>query len=333
MHIDGGFIMNRTIIIDAFGGPENMQLVDWPVGAPGAGEARIRHHCSGLNFTDIYRRTGLYKAPLPSPLGTEGAGVVEALGDGVTHIAVGDRVAYASNSAGSYSDVRVMPAAQICKLPHNIDFETAAAVMLKGLTVNYLFTRTTPIAAGATVLFHAAAGGVGLLACQWARSESIRLIGTAGSDEKCALALAHGASHMINYRSQNFVEEVRNITEGRGVDVVMDSLGKDSFEDSLDCLRPLGMLISFGNATGPVTGVNLGMLAAKGSLQVTRPSLFTHINDPDVCQAMAAELFEKISSGAIVARIDQRFDLTDVAAAHRALESRQTTGATILTIA
>jgi len=325
--------MNRTIIIEAFGGPDAMQLVDWPVGEPAAGEARIRHHCSGLNFTDIYRRTGLYKAPLPSPLGTEGAGIVEAVGDGVTHIAVGDRVAYASNSAGSYSDMRVMPAAQICKLPDAIDFETAAAVMLKGLTVNYLFARTTPIPKGSTVLFHAAAGGVGLLACQWARSEGIQLIGTAGSDEKCALALGYGATHMINYKTENFVDKVRQFTDGRGVDVVMDSLGKDSFEDSLDCLRPLGMMISFGNATGPVTGVNLGMLASKGSLQLTRPSLFTHISAQETCQEMAARLFDKVLAGDIVARIDQRFDLADVAAAHRALESRQTTGATILTIA
>ena len=325
--------MNRTIIIEAFGGPEKMQLVDWPVAAPAAGEARIQHHCSGLNFTDIYRRTGLYQAPLPSPLGTEGAGIVEAVGDGVTHIAAGDRVAYASNSAGSYSDVRVMPAAQICKLPDQIDFETAAAVMLKGLTVNYLFSRTIPIKPGATVLFHAAAGGVGLIACQWAKSEGIQLIGTAGSDEKCALALAHGASHMINYTTHNFVDEVRAVTAGKGVDVVMDSLGKDSFTDSLDCLRPLGMMISFGNASGPVTGVDLGMLARKGSLQVTRPSLFTHIQNQQTCQEMANSLFEKVIAGEVVPRIGQKFDLTDVAAAHRALESRQTTGATILTIA
>ena len=251
----------------------------------------------------------------------------------MTHIAAGDRVAYASNSAGSYSDVRVMPAAQICKLPDQIDFETAAAVMLKGLTVNYLFSRTIPIKPGATVLFHAAAGGVGLIACQWAKSEGIQLIGTAGSDEKCALALAHGASHMINYTTHNFVDEVRAVTAGKGVDVVMDSLGKDSFTDSLDCLRPLGMMISFGNASGPVTGVDLGMLASKGSLQVTRPSLFTHIQNQQTCQEMANSLFEKVIAGEIVPRIGQRFDLADVAAAHRALESRQTTGATILTIA
>jgi len=325
-------VMNRTIIIEDFGGPENMQLVDWPVVAPVAGEARVRHHCSGLNFTDIYRRTGLYKAPLPCPLGTEGAGIIEAVGDGVTHIAVGDRVAYASNCAGSYSDVRVMPAEQICKLPDELDFETAAAVMLKGLTVNYLFCRTTPIATGATVLFHAAAGGVGLIACQWAKSQGIKLIGTAGSDKKCALALAHGATHMINYTTHNFVSEVRAITDGKGVDVVMDSLGKNSFEASLDCLRPLGMLISFGNASGPVTDVDLGMLASKGSLQVTRPSLFTHIQNQEICEEMANSLFKKIVAGDIKACIGQRFDLTDVAAAHRALESRQTSGSTILTI-
>jgi NADPH2:quinone reductase len=226
-----------------------------------------------------------------------------------------------------------MPAAQICKLPDQIDFETAAAVMLKGLTVHYLFSRTIPIKAGATVLFHAAAGGVGLIACQWAKSEGIQLIGTAGSDEKCALALSHGASHMINYTTHNFVDEVRAVTAGKGVDVVMDSLGKDSFTDSLDCLRPLGMMISFGNASGPVTGVDLGMLARKGSLQVTRPSLFTHIQNQQTCQEMANSLFEKVIAGEVVPRIGQKFDLADVAAAHRALESRQTTGATILTIA
>lgn len=320
----------RTVIIEAQGGPEVLQLADRPLGEPGPGEIRIRHKACGLNFIDVYQRSGLYKLALPSALGMEAAGIVEAVGEGVTHLKPGDRAAYASAPPGAYTEARVMPAAQVCPLPDGISFEEGAAMMLKGLTVQYLFRRTVPIAKGDTVLFHAGAGGVGLIACQWAASEGITLIATAGSDEKCALAKAHGAAHTINYRSEDFAARVREITGGRGVDVVMDSVGKDTFEGSLNSLRPLGMMISFGNASGPVPPVDLGMLAAKGSLKITRPTLFTHIADHATCQQMARELFGKVLSGAVKIRIDQRFPLAEVAAAHRALEARATTGATVL---
>ena len=320
----------RTVIIEAHGGPEVLQLADRPLGEPGPGQIRIRHHACGLNFIDVYQRSGLYKLALPSALGMEAAGVVEAVGEGVTHLKPGDRAAYASAPPGAYAQARVMPAAQVCPLPEGISFEEGAAMMLKGLTVQYLFRRTVPIAKGDTVLFHAGAGGVGLIACQWAASEGITLIATAGSDEKCALAKAHGAAHTINYRSEDFAKRVREITGGRGVDVVMDSVGRDTFEGSLDSLRPLGMMISFGNASGPVPPVDLGQLAAKGSLKITRPTLFTHIADHATCQQMARELFEKVLSGAVKIRIDQRFPLDQVAEAHRALEARATTGATVL---
>ena len=322
----------NTVIIEAFGGPEELKLKTMPVGEPGPGELRIRHKACGLNFIDVYQRTGLYPLPLPTALGLEASGVVEAVGEGVTHVKPGDRVAYASGPPGAYCEARVMTAAQTCPLPEAISFDEGAAMMLKGLTVNYLFRRTTPLRKGDTVLFHAAAGGVGLIACQWAKSEGITLIGTAGTDEKCELALAHGASHMINYRTENFAEKVSALTNGKGVDVVMDSVGKDTFEGSLDSLKPLGMMISFGNASGKVPPVDIGQLAAKGSLKVTRPTLFTHIGDHDTCQQMARELFDKVTSGAIKIRIDQRFPLAQIADAHRTLEARQTTGATILTV-
>jgi len=320
----------RTVVIEAQGGPEVLQLADRPVGEPGQGEIRIRHEACGLNFIDVYQRSGLYKLQLPSPLGMEAAGVVEAVGEGVTHLKPGDRAAYASAPPGAYAEARVMPAAQVCPLPEGISFEEGAAMMLKGLTVQYLFRRTVPIAKGDTVLFHAAAGGVGLIACQWAASDGIELIATAGSDEKCALAKAHGAAHTINYRTEDFAARVREITGGRGVDVVMDSVGKDTFEGSLNSLRPLGMMISFGNASGPVPPVDLGLLAAKGSLKITRPTLFTHIADHATCQQMARELFDKVKGGEVAIRIDQRFPLAEVAEAHRALEARATTGATVL---
>ncbi|MGV6848786.1 MAG: quinone oxidoreductase family protein [Marinibacterium sp.] len=324
--------MARTIIIEQHGGSEALKMVDLPVGDPGPGEVRIAQRACGLNFIDVYQRSGLYPLDLPHALGMEAAGVIEAVGDGVTHLAPGDRAAYAAAPPGAYTEARVMKAAQVCKLPDAIPFDQAAAMMLKGLTVNYLFNRTTPIARGDTVLFHAAAGGVGLIACQWARSEGITLIGTAGTDEKCQLALDHGASHCINYRTQDFVARVRDLTGGKGVDVVMDSVGKDTFDGSLDCLKPLGMMISFGNASGPVPPFNLAILGQKGSLKITRPTLFTHIADHDTCQAMAAELFAKVTSGDIRIRIDQRFSLDQVAAAQDALEARQTTGSTILEI-
>lgn len=322
----------RTVIIRDFGGPDAMEIENCPVGEPGPGQVRIRHHACGLNYIDVYQRSGQYKLPLPAALGMEASGVIEAVGEGVTHLKAGDRAAYAAAPPGAYTEGRVMAAAQVCPLPDEISFEEGAAMMLKGLTVQYLFRRTTPLAKGDTVLFHAAAGGVGLIACQWAKSEGITLIGTAGSDEKCALALAHGASHCINYRTHDFAAEVKKLTVGKGVDVVMDAVGKDTFEGSMDSLKPLGMMITFGSASGVVPPIEVGMLAAKGSLKITRPTLFTHIADHATCQQMAGELFAKVTSGAVRIRIDQRFALDQVADAHRALEGRITTGATILTL-
>ena len=324
--------MARTIIIEAHGGPEVLKLVDRPVGEPGPGQVRLRHQACGLNFIDVYQRSGLYPMALPAALGMEASGVVEAVGEGVSHVKPGDRVAYAAMPPGAYTEARVIPAAQVCPLPDAIPFDQGAAMMLKGMTVQYLFHRTTPLKAGDVVLFHAAAGGVGLLACQWAKSEGITLIGTAGSEDKCQLALDHGASHVINYRREDFAARVKEITGGRGVDVVMDSVGKDTFEGSLDCLRPLGMMISFGNASGKVPPFDIGVLAAKGSLKITRQTLFTHIADHATCQQMARHLFDKVESGAVKIRIDQRFALEDVAEAHRTLEGRGTTGQTILTL-
>lgn len=322
--------MARTVIIEEFGGPENMRLVDRPVGDPGPGEIRIRHTAIGLNFIDVYQRTGLYPLTLPHALGMEAAGVVEAVGEGVTHLKTGMRAAYAAMPPGAYAEARVMPAAQVCPLPDGIGDEQGAAMMLKGMTVEYLFHRTTPLQKGDTVLFHAAAGGVGTIACQWARSEGITLIGTAGTDEKCRIARDHGADHCINYRKEDFVQRVRELTGGKGVDVVMDGVGKDTFEGSLDSLRPLGMMISFGNASGPVTAFNLGILGAKGSLKVTRPTLFTHIADHAACQAMARHLFDKVLAGDVKIEIGQRLKLDDIVEAHKALEARRTTGSTIL---
>ena len=325
--------MAKTIIVEEFGGPEKFKLVDREAGEPGPGQVRIRHHAAGLNFIDVYQRTGLYPIQLPHPMGMEGAGVIEAVGEGVTHLKVGDRAAYASQPPGSYCEARVMPAAQVCPLPDAISFEEGAAMMLKGLTAQYLFHRTTPLRKGDTVLFHAAAGGVGLIACQWARSEGITLIGTAGSDEKCKLALDHGASHCINYNTHpDFAAEVRKLTNGQGVDVVMDAVGASTFEGSLNSLKPLGMMITFGNASGKVPPVDVGLLAAKGSLKITRPTLFTHIAKHEDCQEMARHLFAKVTSGAVKIVIDQRWPLDQVGEAHKALEARATTGSTIITI-
>lgn len=324
--------MAQTVIIEAFGGPEQLKLVDRPVGEPGPGEIRIRHEACGLNFIDVYQRTGLYPNALPLTLGMEGAGVVEAVGAGVTHLKEGDRAAYAALPPGAYAEARVMPAAHVVRLPDAIGFDEAAAAMLQGMTVEYLFHRTTPLKAGDTVLFHAAAGGVGLLACQWARSEGITLIGTAGTDEKCALAVDHGASHCINYRTEDFTAKVRELTDGRGVDVVMDSVGRDTFIGSLDSLRTLGMMISFGAASGPVEPFTVTDLATRGSLKVTRPMLFHHFEAEGAAQEMAAHLFDKLESGAVRTTIGARYALDDIRAAHEAMEARQTTGSTIIEI-
>jgi NADPH2:quinone reductase len=322
-----------TIQIRKTGGPEEMELVNLQVGEPGPGEIRIRHHASGLNFIDVYQRTGLYPFQMPLSLGMEGAGVVEAVGDGVAHLKVGDRAAYASNPPGSYCLLRVMPAKCVVKLPDAISFETGAAMMLKGLTAQYLLRKTLPqggLQPGDFVLFHAAAGGVGLIACQWAKALGLQLIGTAGSDDKCALAREHGAAFTINYKTEDFLARVKDITGGKGVKVVYDSIGKDTWEKSLDCLRPFGLLACFGNASGPVPPVNIGLLAAKGSLYMTRATLFTHIATREATQEMADDLFAMVASGKVKIRIDQRYALKDVAQAHRDLEARKTTGCSIL---
>ena len=325
--------MSKAIQIQQYGGPEQMWLVELEVGAPGPGEVRIRHHACGLNFIDVYQRTGLYSNPLPLTLGMEGAGVIEAVGEGVTHLKAGDRAAYASNPPGSYSEVRVMPAKCVCRLPDGIAFDTAAGMMLKGLTAQYLLQRTLPaegLQPGDFVLFHAAAGGVGLIACQWAKDLGLQLIGTAGSAAKCALALEHGATHAIDYSKEDFVARVKDITGGKGVKVVYDSIGKDTFDKGLECLRPFGLMACFGNASGPVAPFAPGILAAKGSLYVTRQTLFTHIATREATQAMADELFAVVGSGAVKIRIDQRYPLAEAAQAHRDLEARKTTGSTVL---
>ncbi len=325
--------MPLAIQITAYGGPEQLKLVELPVGDPGPGEIRIRHLACGLNFIDVYQRSGLYANPLPLTLGMEGAGLVEAVGEGVTHLQVGDRAAYASNPPGSYSQVRVMPAKTVCRLPDAIDFDTGAAMMLKGLTAQYLLKKTLPVQGlqpGDHVLFHAAAGGVGLIACQWAKALGLQLIGTAGGAVKCELALQHGAAHVIDYTREDFVARVKDITGGKGVKVVYDSVGKDTFEGSLDCLRPFGLLASFGNASGPVPPFAIGNLGPKGSLYLTRQTLFTHIATREATQAMADELFAVVGSGQVKIRIGQRLPLADVAQAHRDLEARKTTGSTVL---
>ena len=327
--------MSKAVRIARNGGPDEMEIVEVEVGQPGPGEIRIRHQAAGLNFIDVYQRSGLYKLPMPLTMGMEAAGVVEAVGAGVTHLKAGDRAAYASHPPGSYSEVRVMPAKTVCKLPDAISFETGAAMMLKGLTAQYLLKRTLPqggLQAGDFVLFHAAAGGVGLIACQWAKALGLQLIGTAGTDEKCALAKSLGAAHMINYSKEAFLPRVKEITGGKGVKVVYDSVGKDTWEQSLDCLQPLGLMASFGNASGPVPPFAPGILGAKGSLYVTRQTLFTHIATREATQEMADDLFEAVTSGKVRIRIDQRFPLEQVREAHRALEARKTTGCTILTL-
>jgi NADPH2:quinone reductase len=323
----------KAVRVAEYGGPEAMQVVDVEVGDPGPGEIRIRHHACGLNFIDVYQRTGLYQNPLPLLLGMEGAGIVEAVGEGVTHLKAGDRAAYASNPPGSYSQARLMPARTVVKLPDAITFETGAAMMLKGLTVQYLLKKTLPVGglqAGDFVLFHAAAGGVGLIACQWAKALGLQLIGTAGSDEKCALAREHGAAFTINYQREDFVARVKEITGGKGLKVFYDSVGKDTFVRSLDCLRPFGLAVNFGNASGKVPPIEVGMLAGKGSLYVTRPTLFTHIATREATQPMADDLFAVVTSGAVKIRIDQRYPLAEVARAHRDLEARKTTGSSVL---
>ncbi|MBR7793377.1 quinone oxidoreductase [Undibacterium sp. FT147W] len=322
--------MVKAIRMRSVGGPEVMEYVDVELGVPGPGEVIVRHKACGLNYIDVYFRTGLYPQTLPAGLGMEAAGIVEAVGDGVRHVAVGDRVAYAGRPLGAYSEARVMPAAQLVRLPDSISFETAAAMMLQGLTVQYLFHRTYPLKGGETILFHAAAGGVGLIACQWARAIGVNMIGTVGSDEKAELAKAHGCTHVINYNKENFVERVREITEGKGVSVVYDSIGKDTFTGSLDCLAPLGMMVSFGNASGPVPAFSLSELASRGSLFITRPSLMNYTANRVDLEQMASHLFTMVESGKVKIDIRQRYSLSEVARAHQDLEARRTTGSSLL---
>ncbi|MEM7744987.1 MAG: quinone oxidoreductase [Pseudomonadota bacterium] len=322
--------MAKTVQISAFGDADAMEIVDLEVGDPGPGQIRIRHEACGLNFIDVYQRSGVYPLQLPHALGMEGAGVVEAVGEGVTHLAPGDRAAYASAPPGSYCEARVMNAAQVCKLPDEITFDTGAAMMLKGLTTQYLFRSTGRLTGGETVLFHAAAGGVGLIACQWARAMGVRLIGTAGTDEKCALAKSYGADECINYSTEDWVSNVKDLTDGKGVDVVMDSVGKSTWEGSLDSLRPMGIMATFGNASGKPDPVDPQVLAGKGSLYLTRPTLFTHIASREACQERADDLFQMVGSGKVTIEINQTYPLADIAQAHKDLEARKTTGATVI---
>jgi NADPH2:quinone reductase len=322
--------MNNAVRIHEVGGPEVLRYEPVDVPAPGPGEARIRQTAVGVNYIDTYHRSGLYPLPLPSGLGAEAAGVVEALGSGVDYLKVGDRVAYGLSPVGAYAQARVLPADRLVKLPDGIDDRVAATLMLKGLTVQYLFRQTFPLHGGETILFHAAAGGVGLIACQWARALGVTMIGTVGSDEKAALAKANGCAHTIVTTRENFVDRVKEITGGKGLPVVYDSVGKDTFPASLDCLQPRGMFVTFGNSSGPIAAFNVGLLAQKGSLYMTRPTLFNYASKRSDLTAMADDLFAQVLKGNIKSEARQVFPLAEAAAAHRALESRATTGATVL---
>ena len=312
------------------GGPDVLRFDEVDVPPPAAGEARVRHAVVGVNFIDTYHRSGLYPLPLPSGVGSEAAGVIEAVGPGVDFVKPGDRVGYCMGPVGAYSEVRNLPADRLIPLPRDIADRDAAALMLKGLTVQYLLRQTFPLKGGETILFHAAAGGVGLIACQWARALGVRLIGTASSDEKAALAKEHGAAEVIVYSRENFVERVKALTDGKGVPVVYDAVGKDTFPASLDCLAPRGLFVSFGNASGPIAAFNILMLSQKGSLYCTRPTLATYTAKRADLLAAADELFGLVRAGKVRADVRQSFPLKDAAEAHRRLEARQTTGATVL---
>ncbi|WEF32980.1 quinone oxidoreductase family protein [Pseudoduganella chitinolytica] len=322
--------MSKAIRMTRTGGPEVLEYVDVDVGPPGPGEVTVKHEAIGVNFIDIYFRTGLYPQPLPNGVGQEGAGTVEAVGEGVTHVKLGDRVAYAARPNGAYAQVRNMPATHLVVLPEQIGFETAAAAMLQGMTVQYLLHRTAHLKPGDTVLWHAAAGGVGLIACQWAKVLGVNLIGTVSSAEKAALAIEHGATHVIDYTQENFTERVRELTDGEGVSVVYDSIGKDTFTGSLDCLKPLGLMVSFGNASGPVPAFAPAELQARGSLFFTRPTLVNYTATRADLEATARSLFGVLASGEVKVAINQRYHLQDAARAHVELEGRRTTGSSIL---
>ena len=323
--------MAKRIQFSRTGGSEVLELIDVTPADPAPGEVRVRNEAIGLNFIDIYFRTGLYPAPgLPSGLGTEGAGVVDAVGEGVSHLKAGDRVAYAQGPLGAYAEYHVLPADKEVTLPDAVDAETAAASMLKGLTVQYLLRQTAPLKGGETILWHAAAGGVGSIACQWAKALGVKLIGTVSSEEKANLAKANGAWETIDYTRENVVERVRELTDGAMCDVVYDSVGKDTWITSLDCLKPRSLMVSFGNASGAVEGVNLGILNQKGSLFVTRPSLNGYADTRERLEAMCRDLFDMLGSGKVKIDIGQRYSLAEAGKAQDALASRQTTGSTIL---
>jgi NADPH2:quinone reductase len=324
--------MTHAIRFHKTGGPEVLVWEEVQVGKPGPGEARIRHTAVGLNFIDIYNRTGLYQVPLPSGLGGEAAGVVEEVGPGVTDLKAGDRVAYGAAPLGGYSEARLIPAERLLKVPDGIDDKTAAAMMLKGLTAQYLIRQTYRVKAGDTILLHAAAGGVGLILSQWAKHLGATVIGTVGSDEKAKLAAAHGCAHTINYSKEDFVKRVGEITGGKKCPVVYDSVGKDTFMKSLDCLAPLGVLALFGQSSGAVEPFNLGLLAAKGSLYVTRPTLNTYAAKRENLVAMANELFDVVKSGAVKIEVNQTYPLKDAAKAHADLAARKTTGSTVFLV-
>jgi len=322
--------MTHAIRIEKIGGPEVLTLQDVDLPPPAAGEARVRHTAIGVNFIDIYHRTGLYKLPLPAGLGMEAAGVVESVGADVTRVAQGDRVAYASGPAGAYSEAANIAATRLVKLPAAVTDDIAAASLLKGLTAHYLLRRTYPVKKGDHILFHAAAGGVGMLAVQWARSLGAVVIATVGSQEKVPFAQRLGAAHVIVSRTENIASRVREITGGKGVPVVYDSIGRDTFMASLDSLSPLGLFVSFGNASGPLPPFDASILAQKGSLYLTRPTLANYVSTPAELDAAAAELFDVIARGVVRVRPPQKFGLAQAADAHRALESRQTTGSLVL---
>jgi NADPH:quinone reductase len=322
--------MAHAIRAHEYGGPEVLKWEEVTVGAPTAGQIKLKHHAIGINYIDTYHRSGLYKQPaLPFTLGMEGAGEVTAVGPGVTDLKVGDRVAYAQ-PIGSYATERLMPADRAVKIPDGIEYNTAAAMMLQGMTVRYLLRKTYKVGPGTTLLWHAAAGGVGLIACQWAKNLGATIIGTAGSKEKCDLAKAAGATHVINYATENFVERVKAITNGGLCDVVYDSVGKDTFPASLDCLKPLGLFVTFGNASGPIAAFDAGILAAKGSLYMTRPSLMNYVASRADLVETANDLFDVVRKGVVKIAVNHTYPLKDAAQAHRDLEARKTTGSIIL---
>ena len=323
--------MTKAICVHETGGPDVLRWEDVEVPAPGAGEALVRQTAAGLNFIDTYQRSGLYPIALPAIMGNEGAGVVEAVGDGVTEVKLGDRVAYHS-APGAYAEQRIVPSWLLAKLPDDISDQQGASMMLKGGTAQYLLRQTYSVQAGDTIVVHAAAGGVGLITCQWAKHLGATVLGTVGSDEKAALAKAHGCDHAIVYSREDFTSRVKEITDGKGVPVVYDSVGKDTFMGSLDCLQPRGLMVSFGNASGPPDPLNVLALSQKGSLFLTRPTLGHYTPNHAAVLKVASDLFDVVSSGAVKIEINQTYALRDAAQAHRDLESRKTTGSTVLTV-